>query len=401
MPRYWALYLWGHFMGDSLLDCSVEGADALHVYATASKDAVYVMLMNSSPDDAVEATVELSGFEPAAQGERALLSHRGCFWNGLEHRADWSEGPTVLPLDVGTSLKVEAPPYSIECIRVPSAAKPGISEQARRDAAARQKPAGTPDLHIQIAKTEFSDTPLEGWVRAYKAGTDEPYPGPLPAAKIEVTGPGSADRAEARLAEAAGRFILSASAPGEVTVKASVDGAEASATVEFRPSEPHPRVIWEFEQPTLGRGYSSSWKLSTDDSVRPNQRVARIDLDGAVNDQQHQELLVINAFPPRDQLDRANIRGVFFDMMVSPDLKCEDPNAHVDVVMQSTGDYWMLLGSVPLKDSNGKWSTYTFPVTQPGHIRAMPFAFNVYLALRANKPATGTVYIDKAGLMVR
>jgi hypothetical protein len=399
--QYWTFYLWDHYMGDSFVPASVDGQGPLHAYATTSDDALYVMLINAAPDDAVEATVDLTGFEPATQGERALLSYRGYFWNSQEHRPDWSDGPTVLPIDVGKGFQVEAPPMSVQCIRVPSAAKPGISEQARLDAAAARKPAGAPELRIQVAGTEFSDTPLEGWVRAYKAGTDQPYSVPLPPAKLEVTGPASADRAEVRLAEAAGRFVLRASAPGGVTLKASVEGAETSAKVEFKASVPHPRVLWDFEQPTLGRGYSSSWKLSTDDSVRPNQRVARIDLDSVVNDQQHQELLVISAFPPRNQLDRANIRGVFFDLMVSPDLKCDDPNAHIDVVMQSTGDYWMVLGSVPLSGARGKWATCTFPVTQEGHIRAMPYAYNVYLALRASKPVTGTVYIDRAGLLVR
>ena len=112
--QYWVLWLWGHYMGDSLVECGVEGGASLNAYATASADAVYVMLINSSPDQAAEATVNLDGFEPAAQGECAVLCHRGYFWNSLTRRPEWSGGPTVLPLDVGKSFQVEAPPMSVQ-----------------------------------------------------------------------------------------------------------------------------------------------------------------------------------------------------------------------------------------------------------------------------------------------
>jgi len=34
-------------------------------------------------------------------------------------------------------------------------------------------------------------------------------------------------------------------------------------------------------------------------------------------------------------------------------------------------------------------------------IRAMPQAYNIWFILRADKPVTGSVFIDRAGLMVR
>jgi hypothetical protein len=69
--------------------------------------------------------------------------------------------------------------------------------------------------------------------------------------------------------------------------------------------------------------------------------------------------------------------------------------------MQSQGNYWMSLGRLPLRGLTTEWETHTFPVTDPKHIEAMPWAFNVWLILRANQPVQGALFIDNVGLLVR
>jgi len=174
----------------------------------------------------------------------------------------------------------------------------------------------------------------------------------------------------------------------------------AAAAVAFRKSEPRPHVLWDFEEESLGRGYRSHWALSTDGGIRANQRVARVDLPGVVPDQEHRELLVVN-LPRRAGIPRENIRGVFFDLSVSRDLQCADPEARVEVVMQSPANWWMPLGSVPLPKAGEEWQTHTLMVTQQDHVEAMYAAHNVWFILHADEPVTGAVFLDRAGLMVR
>jgi hypothetical protein len=69
--------------------------------------------------------------------------------------------------------------------------------------------------------------------------------------------------------------------------------------------------------------------------------------------------------------------------------------------MQSTQNYWMQLGSVPLDENVGEWKTHVLLTENEDHFRAMPEAFVVLVMVVAKKPPRGTVYVDRAGLMVR
>lgn len=399
--QYWAFWLWSHYMGDALLECSVDGPDWLRAFATRSEDAVCLMTINSSEDEEAVLEVRTEGFQPAPEGETALLSHRQCFWDRLANRPLWSSEPQADPIAMGPSFSVNVPPMSVKCVRIPSVDKPGISARAERRRGMEGKDFGAAELRVILPSSGYEDTQMKGWVLAFFPGTEDPYPAPLPNARIAVSGPAGADRAEVRLAEAAGPFTLRPTGPGEAVVTASLGEQAVMAAVVLQKSEPRPQVLWEFETESLGRGYRSHWHLSTDDSIRPNQRVARIDVPGVIPDQEHRELLVISDFPRGAGLRRENIRGVFFDVAVSRDFQCEDPDARIEIVMQSPADYWMALGSVPLPKAGDRWETHTLMVTNPKHIEAMPAAYNVWFVLQARKPVTGAVFIDRAGLMVR
>jgi hypothetical protein len=387
-------------MGDSSLAFTLDGPDQVKAFATRSDDAVCVMAANSSEDDVCTLDVALDGFDAAAEGETALLSHRQYFWDRSASRPLWSSEPQIDPIATGRSFSVELPPMSIRCVRIPSAGKLGISERAEQRRGMRGKDYGPAELRILLDESGYEDTDLRGWVLAFKPGTSDPYPAPLPYAQLSVTGPAAIDRPQARLAEAVGPFVLKPSGPGEATVTARLGGRSASATVRLNPSVPRQHVLWDFETPTLGDGFRSQLALRTDDTVRANQRVARIDLEGIVPDQQHRELLVAE-IPRSAAIRRENIRGVFFDLSVSPDFHCSDPNACIRIVMQSPADYWMQLGDVPLPEAGDGWTMRVVPVTQENHKKAMYAAYNVWFILRSTQPVSGSVYIDQAGLMIR
>jgi hypothetical protein len=91
---------------------------------------------------------------------------------------------------------------------------------------------------------------------------------------------------------------------------------------------------------------------------------------------------------------------VVFDIMTSPDFTCDDPDASVMVVMQSSANWWMPLGYVPLNDTK-QWKTNQLDIKLQDHIKAMPAALNVMFILNASKPAKGSIYFDHVGFMVR
>jgi hypothetical protein len=427
--QYWAFWLWSHYMADSIVDSSVEGSKYLKAYATRSDDAVYIMAINYSENCAVDVEMNISGFDPEKEGESALFSTAQMFWNAQAKRLEWSNPPLVTPMDVGKSFKLHVPSTSIRCVRVPVKGKPGVSELANQGEAFLKKDHGTARLRIIAPKSEYADTPVQGWVLATCAGTTEPYPVALPPATISLKGHAKVTPDKVRMSVPAGCFSIQPTGPGNVVVTASLDGQTTFTTIAFKPVVPRPHPLWNFEEnlPVASAGggeppkspytsgfYESDWMVELDGNVKANQKVAKVDLTkpapsdpnahgpNAHGRNMHDKLIGMRLPPPdTSKIDHAGIRGMFFEVATSPDFKCDDPNANIEIVMQSFRDFWMPLGSVPLPKTPGEWSKQTVMVKEQKHILAMPGTFVVLLRLHTTKPATGSIYIDNAGLMVR
>ncbi len=394
--QYWAFWLWSRRMGDTLLPATVAGGPKVSAVATRGPDEVQVMLVNRDPDQPTTTRIALTGFIAAERGSLTTLSPREYLWDDAAGHPRWSREPSRRDLPTGQAFEVTVPPYSVVVATVPA-----------RGAHARPRsvpPAvvGRPRLAISLPAEAWAEGVIHGWVYAITAdGT--PWPEPLPDAALSVEGPASLVRPAVRLAEAAGRIAFTASATGVVAIHATLGDVSASATLYLKPAVPRPVVLWEFEAPALDPAkYHSDWKLSTDLTVRPNQAVARVDFSGVpLAADQRGVVLRIEDFPPRDRLDRAGIRGVFMDAALGPSFACADPAATLDIVMQSTDNWWMSLGFFPVANLSRAWSTWTFPVHDERHLAAVGNAMNVWVILRSASPPSGALYLDRAGLLVR
>lgn len=401
-PEYYALWLWNNYSGDRLIRSTQQGSELVHSIATRSDNAVYVTLVNTSREQQVQATIGIEGFAPGASGERAAVSHREYFRSYVSGRILWSRGAKIEPIQVGKNFQVVLPPFSIMSIRIPDEKSPPMSELAVRELAQSRQEPGQPQLVMILPEHAYANDRVEGWVLAVQAGTEQPYSGILPPATISVQGDAQADRSTVRLAECAGRFFIEPASPGQVTVTARSGELSCSASIDVRPSIPRAQIFWEFEEPELTRqaGYDTHFRLSSDTTIRANQRVARVELSGEEISQDKRLLLRLDRLPPPERLNRANIRGVVFDMMVGADFVCEDPDARVTVIMQSPADWWMPLGSFPLAQAR-QWRTFTAELTQKKHIDAVAFAHNVWFIIDSSKPARGSIFLDRVGFMVR
>jgi hypothetical protein len=110
--------------------------------------------------------------------------------------------------------------------------------------------------------------------------------------------------------------------------------------------------------------------------------------------------LLVMDLPKGGALDRKNVRGVLFDLRTSGDFRCDDPDASVQVVMQSPLNWWMPLGSAKLSD-HADWKTVTLVTDDPAIVKAMPEVFNLWFILGANRPVHGSILLDRVGLMAR
>jgi hypothetical protein len=401
---YYAMMLWNNYMLERVVAASSDQPRSIYTFASASDDAVVLMLVNMTADREAAATIDLAGFSPAPRGEQAVLSVREYHWDDRQHVPLWSNSPRITPIETGPKFTVSLAPFSLNIVRIPSANKPALSALATA-ATPVVAPKDKPELRLIIPDEIYVGDRVPVLVQASLPGTDQPYPVAVAPAKLSATGAVTFDRPTARLDEALGRFTLLATQPGPFTLAADSDGIAVTRTITAKPSIPRPVLFWDFSEPTLAdyKLFESEFTLVADATLRANREVARIDLppEGIIPSEKDRKrtLFRINTLPPADKLNRANIRGVFFDMMTR-DFDCEDPNASVQVVMQSPANYWMVFGSVPLRDAT-KWQTYQVDATNEKHHQALPASYNLWFVLSSSKPVKGSIYFDKIGFMVR
>ena len=401
---YWAFWLWSRCMGNTLVASQVTGDARLAAYATLSKDGLSVMVINQSAGEAATLDLALAGFSPAAEGRAVVLSRREYFWldpdPGLPDWKKrpwpvWNTGPTVRPIATSRAFPVTCPPDSITVLMIPpEGGKPALEPTPSR-------PAKKAKLRIVLPAEAYANDSVVVMVYARNGNDEAPYAGEMPDGLIEVTGVAKADRKTVGLSDAVGTFFLKADGPGAAKVRVSAGKADVSGRIKFKSSVPKPRVFWDFEEAAPSAGMQSDWKLGFDASVRANQNVARIEIGGDTpQGEKKRRLLVLDPLPKGDKLDRKNIRGALCDIRTSGDFRCDDPEASVDIVMQSPMNWWMPLGSVELSEC-GEWKTVTFLTDNPAFVKAMPEVFNLWFILRAKAPVHGSVLLDRAGLMVR
>lgn len=400
---YYALQLWNHYTGDKVLQPVVAGEDTIYSYASRDSDAVYIMLVNPSYDRVAQLELELPGYLAGARGEHVSLTAREYHWNYHTHVPEWSQPPRVRAIDTGDTFSVTVAPFSVSFVRVPTVGAPDESQFMQAQAPAAEDKA-TPRLRFMLPPEVFVGDHIAAYLHAEDSATGQPYASPLPDAALSAEGSVTLDRSAVRLAETLGRFEFVATSTEPVTLRATVNGVETTARIEPRSSEPRPLLIWDFQShsPSDKKLFESRYKLTADLNQRANKEVARIDfaLDSFPSgDTEHQTLFRINSLPERAALNRANVRGVFFDIKTLG-LVTEDPRASVSVVMQSPANWWMVLGSVPLA-GNQDWKRHEVTFTRRDYIDAIASGYNIWFVLNTNKPLRGSILLDRIGFMVR
>jgi hypothetical protein len=206
-----------------------------------------------------------------------------------------------------------------------------------------------------------------------------------------------------RISEAAGRFFLQPRNPGKVIIRAVAGKFSAEKAITITPVHERPQVCWLFENAIDKWGASSTYKLIADDKARPNQQVAAVQLENSLAAAGQDTLLALTQIP--SSLPRKRIGGVVFDMMVSPDFKSADNKISVNVILQSESAHWVPLGAVALMPQKGKWQTFTIKLPAAKYYqvvgRTYALRFQLYQHSSSRVPATGTVYFDNVGFLLR
>jgi len=403
--EYYSLWLWNNYMGNRLI--ATDSSDkTVYTYASRSDHAVTVMLVNTDKNREAKVDVQLAGITPAAAGETATVGSREYYYNAQTKHIGWSTGARIEKVKTGADFEVTVSPFSITYVRIPDVKKPALSIMANQALSTKAVAIGKPELRFIMPAEMYVGDTVSGDLLALSAGSQLPYGGTLPAATLSADADVTFDHTTVRLADDVGHFTVKPTTAGVLTLTARSGDADATYQITVKPSVPRPIVFWDFANPAVTDKdvFGSSYSLSEDLTQRANRSVPRVDLpaEGAKPDAPDGTKMIfkVNRLPGAEKLDTSNIRGVIVDAKVSPDFSCDDPDACILVTMQSPANWWMKIGTIPLREVK-EWKSYQLDITNEDYFKALPSASNLLFVLQASKPAKGSIYFDHIGFMVR
>lgn len=395
MPKsqYWGLYMWSKYMGNQLVDTELDGLGNAYAFVTRDDERFYVMVINVSRNEKADIRLDIPGVQFSGKGRMATLSHREYFWDLYAHQPKWSRKPHEKAFDFSDDLIV--PPYSVRVFELPMKGFGFRSDSETENA--KDSP-----LEILLPKKAPVGVPIEGWILLQNDPEDPKVKNQIFNAGVSVAGPAKLDVNTVSLAEAAGRFYLTPSGAGTVTVSVEAGGAVVEQQIDIEAIHERIEIVWQFEDETENWNARSSYKLVGDDTVRPNQQVAAVVVDGEHPTSGNNELAV---FSLPETVDKKRIAGVVFDVSTSTDFECSDESIGIRVVLQSDRDHWIVLGSLTLEEVRGKWKTLELKLPDPKYYKAMGSTYALHFQLYQNAeetvPVSGRVFLDDVGFILR
>ncbi|MCF7848918.1 MAG: hypothetical protein K9M45_08725, partial [Kiritimatiellales bacterium] len=394
--QFWGLYLWSKYMGNQLVASELQGNENAYAVVTRDKERLYVMVVNVSRDGYAQIKLDVPGVRFASEGRAATLSHREYFWDIYQHEPKWSRKPHETRFAIGKNIELDVPPYSARVFELPLK---GFDLRSVSEV----ENAEIQPLEILLPESAPADLPVEGWVFLQNDPQDPKVGKQFDAAKLSVDGPAKADVATVWLGEAAGRFFLTPSGAGTVTVRAKANEVSVERKVEIRSVQERKEIVWQFEDARPNWGAESSYELIGDDAVRPNQQVAAIILKGDLPMPGNDKLAVFTPLP--ESVPKERIAGVVLDVRASGDFKCSDKNVGIRVVLQSEVDHWIELGSLKVEEVRGKWKTLELKLPDPKYYAAMGKTYALFIQLYQDDdkkvPVSGKIYLDNVGFIFR
>ena len=390
--QFWALYLWSRFMGDRLVQSSLEDGADLYAAVTRSGQALQLMLVNTSRT-AEQAVVLKSKIPLAEKGVAVRLSHSEYFWNPYEHAPQWSRRPEPVEIILPKNRMIAVPPFSVLVLQLPFA-------DAGEGATVKPVPAhpGESAVKLLLPSSTPEDVPVEGWVLMPNAGSFIPGAAEV-TADLSVEGPAELDTAKVRMNEGAGRFTIRPTETGTIRISARCGRSRITAKLTAEPVQPREEVLWSFEGKDGLAGMASDYEIALSDTAKPNRQTAEVRLQHAVPEENKGGLIIFSRFP--DGFPRQRVGGVVFDIKTSRGFGAANPDARLSVVLQSTADHWIPIGSLRLSGLKDGWQRISMPIEDHTHFDSMKWLYSIRFQLEAGRPVTGELFIDDAGVIMR
>lgn len=379
-------------MGDELVQSTLTQAPNVYSAVTRSDDGLQILLVNRSREKAAPVTLQSS--EALSDTATAIqLSHREYFWNPHTHKPQWSRRPE--PATIKISAGIHVPPFCALVLQVPFVGQASLYPESlcsTNTRSSKRETCPTNKQTLLLPKSTPEDVPVEAWILApdiapCSANTQPQF------IELKVEGPATLSHEQVRINEGAGRFYITPTGTGMVTV---VSG-DACAHVISRPIQTRTEIIWPFEKEF--EGIRSDYKFWLSDTAKPNQQTAAVRLDNTKPKPQYDTLLAFESIPK--SIPKERVGGFSFEVRGSNNLATADPHAALQVILQSESDHWIPIGSIPLSELKKGWQTVEMKIQDHQHLDSMKRLYAIRIQLSSTHPVSGEIYINDAGLILR
>ena len=390
--QYWALWMWSNLMGSEMLKSDLSGVESVKSFVTRSDTGLKIMLINTSENNEATVAIKTKGAS-ALEGQLHTYSSAEYFWDIHARKPLWSLPPKVRQISFNHSPTVTLPKFSINVLELPFT-KQVTSSQTPACSAAKLS------LQLSLPDRVPADRSIEAWVIASDREAQLPYLQAIDTIQLSIDGPAILSQTSIELDNAVAAFTVTPKGAGEITIHARSGKYSASQSIELVALEERTYTKWTFDNPISDWQAKSTFELASESSVKPNQYVAVARLIGEIPKRDADLLFHFEPLPP-GELSFANANGVTGQLRAAHNLKCADPDARINIVLQSDANHWMPIGSVRIIDIIDEWESFTAKVTKPEELDAMAKLYGLRFQIQSQAPISGDIYLDDVGFIFR
>ncbi len=375
---------WCQEMGDEWLPVE-GGSPELQVYATRKDGNLCLAILNSSASQARQAKLSLNGeiLTGTLSGKR--FSDREYFWNPFQQKPEWSFEPSSVALSIEEEGELTLPPSSLHIFTV------GANHLLE------EKKLNEPQVELLLPTEAEVGLKARGFVLV-RQKNGEPWPGKAMTIELSASEGVTLEPSRLKLNGPVGEFQMESTQEGKATLMAKSGERKGRGTMQWRKVEQRPVIVWEFDSMESLGLLESDFTLELDRGARPNRAVLAVSFPDTITDAGTTTLIAPKELKVSGE--KEDIRGVVGYLGGSSDLACADPDAAVQVVIQSNLNHWILVGRIPLKSLKGEWDRFAFSLQEEKDFQAMEEAYSVRLQLGAKEPVTGRIYVGELGFLM-
>jgi hypothetical protein len=294
----------------------------------------------------------------------------------------------------------EIPPFSINVIQIPWQEINMASVSTTHTQERTQEQRLTPRLKLLLPQRVPADRPIEGWIVAQDHETKSPIlslPSPI---QVSLNGPAELNTQTLHLKNGSASFIIKPKRAGQITIHAHSDKLETKHTIELVALRERSQLYLTFDNPIEDWKIRSNFKVSAEPSIRPNQDVAAALLNKQTPARDNDVLFHFEPLP-RESFPFEKTASVTGKLQVAHNLKCADPEARINLILQSDANHWMPIGSVKLNEVMGRWKDFDFRIKDPVHQEALSKLYSIRFQIQSQAPVTGEIYLDNLGFVFK